>query len=59
MHRFNGVAADVPALSLSWPVQAPDGQVVSKHPFQVGERLTYEGSWLNIAAVTAVMKIAR
>jgi hypothetical protein len=40
------------------PAQAADGPDVAKHPFQVGERLTYEVSWLNIAAATAVMEIA-
>ncbi|MBI3355287.1 MAG: DUF3108 domain-containing protein [Nitrospirae bacterium] len=50
------LAASVLALSL--PAQSNEGAVVSKHPFQVGERLTYEVSWLNIAAATAVMEVA-
>jgi hypothetical protein len=29
-----------------------------KRPFQVGERLTYNVTWLNLTAVTAVMEIA-
>ena len=29
-----------------------------KRPFQVGERLTYKVSWLNMTAVTAVMEVA-
>ncbi len=29
-----------------------------KRPFQVGERLTYEVSWLNLTAVIAVMEVA-
>jgi len=29
-----------------------------KHPFQVGERLTYNVSWLNLTAVIAVMEVA-
>jgi hypothetical protein len=29
-----------------------------KRPFQVGERLTYNVSWLNLTAVTAVMEVA-
>lgn len=49
------LAASVLALSL--PAHSSQG-VVSKHPFQVGERLTYEVSWLNIAAATAVMEVA-
>lgn len=28
-----------------------------QHPFQVGERLTYTVSWLNMSAVTAVMEV--
>lgn len=31
----------------------------SKRPFQVGERLTYEVSWLNMTAAIAVMEVAR
>ena len=31
----------------------------AKRPFQVGERLTYEVSWLNLPAVIAVMEVAR
>jgi hypothetical protein len=31
----------------------------TKRPFQVGERLTYEVSWLNITAAIAVMEVAR
>ena len=30
----------------------------STHPFQIGERLTYEVSWLHITAATAVMEVA-
>ncbi len=30
-----------------------------KRPFQIGERLTYEVSWLNLTAVIAVMEVAR
>lgn len=39
---------------LSLPVHAAD----FTHPFQIGERLTYEVSWLHITAATAVMEIA-
>ncbi|NJN69152.1 MAG: DUF3108 domain-containing protein [Nitrospira sp.] len=34
----------------------PLGEI--KRPFQVGERLTYKVSWLNMTAVTAVMEVA-
>jgi len=34
----------------------PWGEI--KRPFQVGERLTYKVSWLNMTAVTAVMEVA-
>lgn len=46
------------ALSLSLPAQADEGPAASKHPFQVGERYTYEISWLNITAGIAVMEVA-
>jgi hypothetical protein len=39
-------------------VQAADGAVAAKRPFEVGERLTYDISWLNITAGTAVMEVA-
>ena len=38
--------------------QIPSGDIVSARPFQVGERLTYEISWLNITAGTAVMAVS-
>jgi hypothetical protein len=31
----------------------------AKRPFQIGERLTYEVSWLNLTAVIAVMEVTR
>ncbi|HWF58794.1 MAG TPA: DUF3108 domain-containing protein [Nitrospira sp.] len=31
----------------------------AKRPFRVGERLTYEVTWLNLTAVIAVMEVAR
>ncbi len=42
------------------PAKASEGIAVSKHPFQVGEWLTYEIPWLNITAGTimAVMEVA-
>jgi hypothetical protein len=58
MRWYHAIAGGLLALSVSWPVQAADGPVISTRPFQVGERLTYEVSWLNIAAATAVMEIA-
>ena len=52
------ITASVLALSLSLPAQSAEGPAVPKHPFEVGERLTYEISWLNITAGTAVMEVA-
>jgi len=42
------------------PAKASEETAVSKHPFQVGEWITYEISWLNITAgtVMAVMEVA-
>jgi len=45
------------AFLLVQPVQGAAGVSGSTHPFQLGERLTYEVSWMNIAAATAVMEI--
>ena len=42
--------------SISWAV--PAGEPSSARPFQVGEQLTYEISWLNITAGTAVMAVS-
>lgn len=44
---------------LSWPlaVQAGEGALGSKQPFAIGERLTFEVSWLTIAAATAVLEV--
>jgi hypothetical protein len=41
--------------SVSWA--GPSDNPSSTRPFQVGERLTYEISWLNITAGTAVMAV--
>ncbi len=38
--------------------QAPSGAPPSVRPFQVGEQLTYEISWLKITAGTAVMAVS-
>jgi hypothetical protein len=47
-------------LTVCLSTSAPDaeGPAVTKRPFEVGERLTYEISWLNITAGTAVMEVA-
>lgn len=45
-------------LCLPYPVAAGDNPSISRPPFQVGERLTYDISWLNITAGTAVMEVA-
>jgi hypothetical protein len=42
--------------AVSWA--APPGDLASARPFQVGEQLTYEISWLNITAGTAVMAVS-
>lgn len=52
------ITAGILALSLSLPTKGSEGPVAPKHPFQVGERLTYDISWLNITAGTAVMEVA-
>lgn len=45
---------------LSWPlaVQAGEGTLGAKQPFDIGERLIFEVSWLSIAAATAVLEVA-
>jgi len=42
--------------AVSWA--GSSGDLSSARPFQVGERLTYEISWLNITAGTAVMTVS-
>ena len=42
--------------AVSWA--APAGDLSSARPFQIGEQLTYEISWLNITAGTAVMAVS-
>lgn len=57
--RRQPVAVILLVLSGSWSAQAGDGfSSGGKHPFQVGERLTYNVSWLNINAAVAVMEIS-
>ncbi len=41
--------------AVSWA--GPSGDPPSVRPFQVGEQFTYEISWLNITAATAVMEV--
>ena len=41
-----------------WSIEA-EPLSEAKRPFQVGERLTYEVSWLNLTAAIAVMEVAR
>ena len=45
--------------ALSWPlvVQAGEGARGPQPPFDIGERLTFEVSWLSIAAATAVLEV--
>ncbi|MGQ0667870.1 MAG: DUF3108 domain-containing protein [Nitrospiraceae bacterium] len=58
MYLRNAITAGVLAVLLSQPAQAAEGAAVAKRPFEVGERLTYDISWLNITAGTAVMEVA-
>jgi len=53
-----GLIICVFTLLTAQPIPAADGVVVSAHPFQLGERLTYEVSWMKIRAATAVMEIS-
>jgi hypothetical protein len=55
----HAIPAVVLTLSLCQAAQAVEGLAVANRPFQVGERLTYDISWLNITAGTAVMEVAR
>lgn len=56
----NHIAVTIGMLVLSFfpSVCLSEGQAASQAPFQVGERLTYDISWLNITAGTAVMEVA-
>lgn len=51
------VAIGLLALLLPLPVEAGEGPAVNHQPFQIGERLTYDISWLYITAGTAVMEV--
>ena len=44
---------------LSWPLAVQAGEEVfsPKQSFEIGERLTFEVSWLSIAAATAVLEV--
>ncbi len=59
MYRYAAMATAV--LVLSFPSGSigaePPGKV--NRPFQIGERLTYQVSWLNVTAAIAVMEVAR
>ena len=44
-------------LSSTLVVQAGEGEVTSKQAFAIGERLTFQVSWLSIAAATAVLEV--
>ncbi|UVT16871.1 MAG: DUF3108 domain-containing protein [Nitrospira sp.] len=59
MCRYAAMATAVLALSFSADSIGADPQGKANRPFQVGERLTYEVSWLNITAAIAVMEVAR
>ena len=57
VRAFLTIAVGILSLSLSSPAKAGDPTVLARQPFQVGERLTYDISWLNITAGTAVMEV--
>jgi hypothetical protein len=46
-------------LTLCQQLHAAEEGPMGKRPFEVGEQLTYDISWLNITAGTAVMEVAR
>src|SRR5690349_3866595 len=53
------LTAIVVGCTLSWPLVLQAGEGVSglQPPFDIGERLTFEISWLSIAAATAVLEV--
>lgn len=53
------IGAAAVALLLPAGVLDAEGLVETTRPFKIGERLTYEVSWLNLTAVIAVMEVAR
>ncbi|HMS84260.1 MAG TPA: DUF3108 domain-containing protein [Nitrospira sp.] len=56
VHRLIFIAA---ILLLPVPAGSADGPAAStSRPFTIGERLTYEVSWLNLPAVIAMMEVA-
>ena len=59
MRVLHTLAAGLLALCLFQPAQGAAEATIAKPPFEVGERLTYDISWLNITAGTAVMEVAK
>jgi hypothetical protein len=59
MRVYRTITAVVLAAVLSQPAFPAEGAEFARRPFEVGERLTYAISWLNMTAGTAVMEVAR
>jgi len=59
MSARHSVSTGLLLLTLCQPLQAAEEGMLGKRPFEVGERLTYDISWLNITAGTAVMEVAK
>ena len=57
VRAFFIITVGILSLNLSLPAKAGESPVLARQPFQVGERLTYDISWLNITAGTAVMEV--
>ena len=60
-HMCRYASIVIPLLLLFLPAGSVEAhaQGEPKRPFQVGERLTYEVSWLNMTAAIAVMEVAQ
>lgn len=55
---YTTIGAVVIALILPAESSKAEGPGETKRPFQIGERLTYKVSWLNLTAAIAVMEVA-
>lgn len=58
MKLFSHALLWVLFIGLTGQVYGGEGAVASTHPFRVGERLTYDITFLNISAGTAVMEVS-
>ncbi len=59
IRSFTVLTAGLLILALPQLVESAEKGGGGSLPFEVGERLTYDVSWLNIPAATAVMEVAR